>query len=67
MKSEEVPPQKENERRKKVIKQFEKGVVLYYAHKNEQAIQEFQKVLDQYDDFIDIACKASQYIQFCKG
>ena len=58
--------EEKKEIRDKAIRQFEKGIQLYYKHKNDQAIKEFQKVLDEYNEVIDIACKARQYIQFCK-
>ena len=62
----EMTSEEEKAIRDKAIKQFEKGILLYYKHKNEQAINEFQKVIDEYNNIIDVACKARQYIQFCK-
>lgn len=59
-------PVEDKEIRDKAIKQFERGIILYYKRKNQKAIREFQKVLDEHGNLIDLAGKARQYIEFCK-
>lgn len=53
--------------RNEAIKQFEKGILLYYANKNKEAIDEFQKVIEDYPSVTDVVVKARQYIGFCRS
>jgi len=71
---EKVPPQpiretmSEQEKIKRVnsIAQFEKGILLYYKRHYQEAIIEFQKVIDNFNVVIDVTAKAKQYMKFCK-
>lgn len=73
-KIEEEPPQpirwvkSEEERiaRSKAIAQFEKGILLYYDRRYQEAIIEFQKVMDNFNMVIDVVYKAKQYMKFCE-
>lgn len=53
--------------RTKAIARFEKGILLYYEHRYQGAIIEFQKIINNYfDTVIDVVGKAKQYMKFCK-
>jgi len=61
-----VMSEQERRDRPKAITQFEKGIWLYYKRRYQEAIIEFQKVVDNYSGtVIDVTHKAKQYIKFC--
>ncbi|MCK4353581.1 hypothetical protein KAW65_09270 [candidate division WOR-3 bacterium] len=52
-----------SEERKRAIAIFDKGIHLYKEGKKEEAFNEFKKVLSDYSDVIDVACKAREYLK----
>jgi len=59
-----TPPRK-GSRRDQAIWQFEQGVLLYHRRKLFQAKREFQKVIKEYGDVIDVARVARRYHDWC--
>jgi len=61
----EPPPPQRGSRRDHAIWQFEQGVLLYHQRKLFQAKREFQKVIKEYGDVIDVARVARRYHDWC--
>jgi len=59
------PPPRSCSRREQAIQQFEQGVLLYHQRKLFQAKREFQKVIEEYGDVIDVARVARRYHDWC--
>ncbi len=63
--AEPTPPRK-GSRRDQAIWQFEQGVLLYHQRKLGLAKREFQKVIKEYADVIDVARVARRYHDWCE-
>ena len=61
----EPPPPQRGSRRDQAIWQFEQGVLLYHQRKLGLAKREFQKVIKEYADVIDVARVARRYHDWC--
>ena len=61
----QATPPRQGSRRDQAIQQFEQGVILYHQRKLFQAKREFQKVIKEYCDVIDVARVARRYHDWC--
>lgn len=61
----QATPPRQGSRCDQAIQQFEQGVLLYHQRKLGLAKREFQKVLKEYADVIDVARVARRYHDWC--